>query len=221
MKKILRQDWIPYVAPFAVFMLLTQVAIFLPQYKHLFYLTKTIITAWLLWYWRQVYWQEISVSLQTSEWLLALASGLLVLGLWIGAEELLPQLAGGGVGFNPHDFGWPPPGTFFLAAVRLAGAALVVPVMEELFWRSFMMRYLIDSRFTAVSLGAFTWFSFLMTAVLFGFEHFRLLPGIAAGLIYGGLLVYRKNLSLCIVSHLVTNLGLGFYVLLTGSWQYW
>ena len=53
--------------------------------------------------------------------------------------------------------GWSPPGTFFLAAVRLAGAVLAVPVMEELFWRSFMMRYLIDSRFTVVALGAFTW----------------------------------------------------------------
>ena len=220
MKKFLRQDWIPYVVPFAAFMLLTQTAIFLPQYKHFFYLGKTFITAWLLWYWRQVYWQEISVSLQVGEWLLALGSGLLVLGLWIGAENLIPQLGDGG-GFNPHVFGWSPPGTFFLAAVRLVGAALVVPVMEELFWRSFMMRYLIDSRFTAVALGAFTWFSFLGTAVLFGFEHFRLLPGIAAGLIYGGLLVYRKNLSLCIVSHAVTNLGLGFYVLITGSWQYW
>jgi CAAX prenyl protease-like protein len=220
MKKILRQPWVPYIAPFAVFMLLTQTAIFLPQYKHLFYLGKTIITAWLLWYWRQVYWQEISVSLQSFEWLLALGSGLLVLGLWIGAEKLVPQLGDGG-GFNPSAFGWSAPGTFFLAAVRLAGAALVVPVMEELFWRSFMMRYLIDSRFTAIALGAFTWFSFLGTAVLFGFEHFRLLPGIAAGLIYGGLLVYRKKLSLCIVSHAVTNLGLGFYVLVTGSWQYW
>ncbi|MCK4379028.1 MAG: hypothetical protein KAW01_06770, partial [Deltaproteobacteria bacterium] len=129
MKKLLRQPWIPYVVPFVAFMLLTQTAIFLPQYKHLFYLAKTIITAWLLWYWRQVYWQEISVSLGVGEWLLALASGLLVLVLWIGAEKLVPQLAGGGVGFNPHDFGWPPPGTFFLIAVRLVGAALMVPVM--------------------------------------------------------------------------------------------
>lgn len=220
MKKILHQPWIPYVVPFAVFMALTQAAIFLPPYKHLFYLGKTFITALLLFYWRSAYLQEITVPLQAGEWLLALGSGLLVLALWIGAEELLPQLGDGG-GFNPYAFGWPPPGTFFLAAVRLAGAALVVPVMEELFWRSFMMRYLIDSRFTTIALGAFTWFSFLGTAVLFGFEHFRLLPGIAAGLIYGILLIYRKKISLCIVSHAVTNLGLGLYVLFTGSWQYW
>lgn len=220
MKKILHQPWIPYVVPFAVFMLMTQAAIFLPQHKHLFYLGKTFITALLLFYWRHAYLKEITVSLQAGEWLLALVSGLLVLGLWIGAEELLPQL-GESTGFNPYAFGWSPPGTFFLAVVRLAGAALIVPVMEELFWRSFMMRYLIDSRFTTITLGTFTWFSFLGTAVLFGFEHFRLLPGIAAGLIYGILLVYRKNLSLCIVSHSVTNLGLGFYILFTGSWQYW
>ena len=220
MKKFFRQPWIPYVVPFAVFMLLTQAAIFLPQYKHLFYLGKTSITALLLFYWRHAYLKETTVPLQVGEWLLALGSGLLVLGLWIGAEKLVPRLAGG-TGFNPHLFGWSPPGTFLLAAVRLSGAVLVVPVMEELFWRSFMMRYLIDRDFSAVALGAFTWFSFLGTAVLFGFEHFRLLPGIAAGLIYGGLLAYRKKLSLCIVSHLVTNLGLGLYVLVTGSWQYW
>jgi len=220
MKKIFRQPWVPYVVPFAVFMLLTQAAIFLPQYKHLFYLGKTFATALLLFYWRHVYLKETAVSLQAGEWLLALGSGLLVLGLWIGAERLVPQL-GKSTGFNPHLFGWSSTGTFFLIAVRLAGAVLVVPVMEELFWRSFMMRYLIDRDFSAVALGAFTWFSFLGTAVLFGFEHFRLLPGIAAGLVYGGLLVSRKKLSLCIVSHLVTNLGLGLYVLLTGSWQYW
>jgi CAAX prenyl protease-like protein len=220
MKKILRQPWIPYVVPFAVFMVLTQAAIFLPQYKHLFYLGKTFITVLLLFYWRHVYLKEITVPLQTGEWLLALGSGLLVLVLWIGAEKQVSQLGDGG-GFNPHAFGWSFSGTFLLAAVRLAGAALVVPVMEELFWRSFMMRYLIDRDFDTIALGTFTWFSFLGTAVLFGFEHFRLLPGIAAGLIYGGLLVYRKKISLCIVSHAVTNLGLGLYVLFTGSWQYW
>ena len=62
---------------------------------------------------------------------------------------------------TPHGFGWPEGTVTVLIAVRLMGAAVVVPVMEELFWRSFLMRYLINPDFRAVPMGAFAWFSFL------------------------------------------------------------
>jgi CAAX prenyl protease-like protein len=108
-----------------------------------------------------------------------------------------------------------------LIAVRLIGAAVVVPVMEELFWRSFLMRYLINPDFRSVPMGAFSWLSFMGVAILFGLEHHRVVVGIAVGLLYNLLLIHQKNLKGVILAHGVTNLGLGIYVLITGSWMFW
>jgi hypothetical protein len=105
--------------------------------------------------------------------------------------------------------------------VRLLGSSLVVPVMEELFWRSFLRRYLINPDFRSIPMGAFTWFSFVGTAVLFGLEHHRVLVGVIAGVLYGLLLVYQKNLKGVVLAHGVTNLGLGIYIMVTRNWMFW
>ena len=105
--------------------------------------------------------------------------------------------------------------------MRLVGAAVVVPIMEELFWGSFLMRYLINTDFRSVPMGAFTWFSFMGVAILFGLEHHRVIGGIIAGVIYGLLLIRQKKLKGVILAHGITNLGLGIYVLLTGNWMFW
>ena len=106
-------------------------------------------------------------------------------------------------------------------AVRLAGTALVVPVFEEIFWRSFVLRYIINQDFTKVKIGAFTWMSFLISSLLFGSEHNLWLAGIMAGVFYNLLLYWSKNIYACIIAHSITNLLLGIYVLKTGSWQFW
>ena len=107
--------------------------------------------------------------------------------------------------------------TFF----RIAGAVLVVPLMEELFWRSFLIRYIIDKNFDSVRLGTFTWASFLITAVLFGLEHDYILAGIMAGVFYNLLLYKTRSLAQCVLAHTVTNLALAIYVVSTGKWQFW
>ncbi len=108
-----------------------------------------------------------------------------------------------------------------LFVFRFLGAVIVVPIVEELFWRSFALRWIIDENFTTVPIGAFTWFSFLVIVLGFGFEHHRWLVGLAAGVIYNGLLYYKKDLSACVLAHAVTNLLLGVYVLLTQQWNFW
>lgn len=135
-----------------------------------------------------------------------------MLVIWIAPEGYLPQF-GQHSGFDPYGFGWPKAAVIGLIAMRLIGAAVVVPVMEELFWRSFFMRYLINPNFRSVSMGAFTWFSFMGVAIMFGLEHHRVIIGIIAGLFYGLLLVHQKKLNGVILAHGVTNLGLGIYVL--------
>jgi hypothetical protein len=52
-------------------------------------------------------------------------------------------------------------------------------------------------------------------------EHNMFLAGILAGAIYNLLLYYTKSLSQCVLAHAVTNLALGFFVLLSQKWYFW
>jgi hypothetical protein len=56
--------------------------------------------------------------------------------------------------------------------------------MEELFWRSFLIRYITDINFEKDPIGTFTWGSFLLTVVLFGAEHNYIYAGIMVGAVY-------------------------------------
>ena len=220
LKLLLEKPWLPYVLPFALFLLLTGPVRFFPALSPFLYIAKTIIVGALLWFWRHEYAADIFPGLSFREWLTALFCGLLVLVIWIVPEGYLTQFCQH-CGFDPHAFGWSGAATKGLIAVRLIGAVVVVPVMEELFWRSFLMRYLINHDFRSVPVGAFTWLSFMGVAILFGLEHHRVIVGIIAGLLYNLLLIRQKKLKGAILAHSVTNLGLGIYVLLTGNWMFW
>lgn len=220
LQQLWQNPWLPYVLPFALFLLLTEPARFFPALSPYLYIAKTVLVGALLWFWRKKYAADFSADLSLRDTLTAVACGLLVLVIWIVPEKYLFQV-GQGAGFTPYALGDSRAAAIGLIGVRLIGSSLVVPIMEELFWRSFLMRYLINPDFRSIPMGAFTWFSFIGVAVLFGLEHHRVLVGIIAGLLYGILLVYQKNLKGVILAHGVTNLGLGLYVILTGNWVFW
>jgi len=207
---------VPYVLPFALFAVLTYLNSLAGIHPAIGYTLKTVLVAGCLIYFLPSYRREIRFRVRLED----LAAGILVFLVWIGLEGIYPQL-GSSAGFDPYATSGGPASATAAMAIRLLGAALVVPVMEELFWRSFAMRFLIDSNFLTVALGRFTWFSFLLVALAFGVEHHRWLPGIIAGLVYGGLLCRSKNLFSPILAHSVTNLLLGIYVVATQSWQFW
>jgi len=209
-----------YAIPFIVFMGLTEAARYFPSEAHFLYVFKTILVGFLLWFWRDTYAADVSLKMTLGGYMVAVAAGLLVLVIWVLPENYLPQQGVDNV-FDPYSFNFSPAAVYALIAVRLAGAALVVPVMEELFWRSFLLRYLVNPDFNKVALGTFTWFSFTAVVVLFGVEHHRLIQGMIAGVIYTALLIYQKNLRGCIIAHGVTNLGLGVFVIVTQRWEFW
>jgi uncharacterized protein len=215
-----KHPWIPYVVPFALFLLITALASYFPERRDIFYIAKTLLVAALLWFWRREYASDLAPGLTAAGYLTATLAGLLVLALWVLPHNFLPRL-GTPAGFNPYEFGWPQPAVAGLIFMRLAGAALVVPVMEELFWRSFILRYAVNPNFRAVPLGTFTLFSFATVVVLFGLEHHEVIQGMLAGIIYTWLVIRQKSLRGCILAHAVTNLGLGIYVLWTGNWFFW
>lgn len=147
----------------------------------------------------------------------AVAIGLVVFALWINLD-FEPLAYSVGTGFDPRTgegMNWG------MVAVRMAGAALIVPVMEELFWRSFILRWLENASFLTVPPGTVGVRALAISSVLFATEHSLWLAGFLAGLAYGW--IYRKSGSLWspILAHAATNLALGIYVLSTGAWDFW
>lgn len=107
-------------------------------------------------------------------------------------------------------------------AMRVLRATLIVPIVEELFWRGWLMRWLIDPKFEEVPLGKYLLSSFLLVALLFALEHGPYWDvGLLAGLAYNFWMVRTKRLSDLILAHAVTNGCLCAYVLRTGHWEYW
>lgn len=147
------------------------------------------------------------------------AVGIATFLLWISMDWMV-SVAGTPKGFNPSLLPGGPVRSL-MTVIRVAGAVVVVPLMEELFWRSFLLRYLVDADFDSVRLGTFTWPSFLITTVLFGLEHNLIVAGMVAGAIFNIILYKTRSLAQCVFAHAVTNLALACYVLYTGKWYFW
>jgi CAAX prenyl protease-like protein len=106
---------------------------------------------------------------------------------------------------------------------RIAVSVVAVPILEELFWRGWLMRWLINSGdFERVPLGAYTPLAFWAVAILFASEHGSFWDvGLLTGIIYNAWMVRTRNLWDCILMHAVTNGALAAYVVIGGHWQYW
>jgi CAAX prenyl protease-like protein len=110
----------------------------------------------------------------------------------------------------------------FFIAVRVIESAVLVPILEELFWRGWLMRWVIRSDFESVPLGQYTAVSFWAVALLFASEHGPYWEvGLIAGVAYNWWLVRTRNLADCMLAHAVTNALLAAYVLVFDQWQYW
>ena len=109
----------------------------------------------------------------------------------------------------------------FFFSVRTLGSTLVVPQLEEVFWRSFFYRYLIRNKFEELPLNKLHWLSLIVTSTLFGLEHFQWLAGILCGLLYQFLVIRKNRLGDAIFAHAVTNFLLSLWVVWKGAWSFW
>jgi len=113
-------------------------------------------------------------------------------------------------------------GDWAVLTLRTLRAAVFVPIAEELFWRAWLMRWIVSQDFTKIPLGAWSARAFWMVAVLFAVEHVALWDvGLAAGILYNWWMVRTKSLGDVIVAHGVTNAVLSAYVIFAGRWEYW
>jgi membrane protease YdiL (CAAX protease family) len=233
------QAW-PFVAPFFFFMAFLAVEGFFPDQHYALYPFKTILVAAVIaWYWR------LLPPLRPSAPMLSVAVGILGILLWIGfapwairldvfLEELfnhavssieldswqmeVEQLSP--IGRNPFQL-YPANEAWVLFGFRLTGITLCVPVMEELFWRGFLMRWLIKEDFTSVPLGTYQPFSFWITTACFAAVHgAEWLLAVVVGVLYGAWFVRTKSLGNIMLAHGVTNLLLALYCLTTNDWHF-
>jgi len=212
--------------PFAVFIVLLAVEPWLARQmagvvdsRWLYGARTLVVVGFLIAFWR--HFSELNAVGRPSgrELMLALAMGLAVLVVWLLLDGGVFVVGQPGSGFDPRaadgNLDWS------LALMRLAGAALVVPVMEELFWRSLIMRWLEDADFQSVDATSVGLRAALLSSFAFGLEHSQWTAGIVAGLAYAWLYLRSGNLWVAVAAHAVTNAGLGVWVLATGAWYFW
>lgn len=212
-----------YVAPFAVLVAFLALGGALSRDPAYWYPLRTVaVVAALVWCSRGV------IPLRPQRFWASLAVGVFTLAVWVGPDLLWPgyrqhwlfcnTLLGGpaaGPGANAVS-------SLVFLGFRVAGAAIVVPIAEELFWRGWLMRWLITQEFWRTPLGTYATRAFWITAILFASEHGQYWDvGLAAGAIYGFWIVRTRSLADVILAHAVTNAGLAAYVIANGKWQYW
>jgi uncharacterized protein len=214
---------LPYVLPFGVFLALLAISPhlgFLGVWEYpLRVAILTVVVA---------IWSRDVLDFRVRSPLLTLAVGVAVFIIWIAPEKLIEGYRQHWLFSNPitgpvatsitpeHRSDW------IVLLFRSIRAAVLVPIIEELFWRAWLMRWLIRSDFQSVPLGAWTWSSMAITAALFGAEHGPYWEvGVIAGLAYNFLMVRTKSLGDCILAHAVTNGILSAWVISTGDWHLW
>jgi len=218
------RDDLAYILPFAAFMVFTAIG---GNYKSLYpltYVAKVIVTAILL----VICWRFYT-RISWRYWWLGVIVGVIGIFQWVGMQLWLQRnfelFKPSDDVFNPFAAGTfaSPAVAWAFVAVRIVGAVLVVPVMEELFWRDFLWRQIIaPNDFKLARVGEFEWPAFLVVPVVFAMVHGNWwLTSIVWALMIGGLLVYTKSLGACIIAHAVTNLLLAAYVLKWKDWAFW
>src|SRR5438876_1448637 len=145
--------------------------------RYWLYLAKMLVGAWCIWEVRNVA-TEVRWAFSWE----AVVAGVLVLTLWVGLDPHYPKLqllVKAGAPWDPFlEFGQNSRLAWFFAAVRIFGSALIVPPIEEAFYRSFLYRYFVRIEFTALPLSHLHWLSLSVTSLIFGFLHHQWLTGI-------------------------------------------
>lgn len=217
---------VAFTLPMAVFLLLLALisllrkvggAFWLASPEYWIYPAQTIFCGvLLLWFWREYQFRA------ARRIVFAAAVALVVFALWISPQALL-GFASRLDGFNPEIFSGQPAAYWSTIALRFVRLVVVVPLVEEIFWRGFLLRYFINEEFYTVPVGTFSWPSFAVVTVGFGFAHSPAdwIAALITGTLYNCVAYRTKSLASCVLAHAVTNLLLGLWIMKTRQWGFW
>jgi hypothetical protein len=226
MERFLTPAALARCVPFVLFMVLLAVRGELPtdgdsaiDPRWVYGVSVLLVSASLAWFWRR-YGELVRAHwLNWQEFLISVVVGVVVFFLWINMDHAWMTMGEATASFKPVDAEGNP--MWGLIVIRWVGAALMVPVMEELFWRSFLMRWVDNPDFEQVSPRSVTLKAVVMSTAVFAMAHTLWLAAIVAGLAYAWLYQRTGKLWAPIVAHAVTNGVLGVWVVLMGQWQFW
>ena len=219
------------ILPFALFLLFLVASSVLPPPQpatpgeldsRWAYAARTLaVGALLIMLWKRFAELHSPVRMKARDWLWAIASGIAVFVVWIHLDHGWVVFGDSTTtAFDPREHGtealhMP------LTILRLLGLAVVVPIAEELFWRSFLMRWVQQPDFLALAPGAVGLRAIAISSALFALEHTQWLAGLIAGVVYAWIYTCTGKLWAAIVSHAVTNTMLGAWILMTRDWRFW
>jgi CAAX prenyl protease-like protein len=105
-------------------------------------------------------------------------------------------------------------------AVRVTGSVFVIPLVEELAFRGFLLPWLVSPDFENVSPRAWTWPAVLLSSLAFGALHEHWVLGTLAGLVFAAVRLHRGRLSDAVLAHSVANAVVAAAAL-SGLWALW
>ncbi len=218
-----RWPWLPFVAPMFAFVALNAMEDMLANrigYPIAYAIKIGLVT--IIAVACRSAWRDLRPMPRPSVLAASVVLGVIVAAAWVGLDGYYPAIPmlGKRTGYDPSmlassDRAW------FLS-VRFFGLVMIVPLIEELFWRSFLMRWVIDPNFLEIPVGRVTLKAAALTSIGFMFEHPEWLPALLTGVAWAGLLAWSKSLSACVISHMTANLALGLYVAKMGgeAWKF-
>lgn len=223
MAKTSAHGWWPYLAPYAAFLILVEIANRAPESWQAWLLVLRVVLpgAWLLAFALRGALPELRGYRPGAAGLaLDVLCGVAIAALWMAPFLLFPSLPRPepGEGFDAAVFG--PGNEAWALGVRLLGFAVVTPFMEELFVRSFLIRLVDvidgDMNFRRIPIAHFSWRSFVVTVLWFTFTHLPWEWGVAAlaGVIFNLWLYRRRHIGSVIVAHAAANASIWLAVVL-------
>ena len=178
------------------------------------YVGRTVLGAGLI----LVMWPLVKEMRYELSWE-AVAVGVAVFVMWVGIDPLYPHTSS--APWNPFASVGDTALAWFFVTVRVLGSSLVVPPLEEVFFRSFLYRSIVKADFQSVSWTHFSWRPLLITAVIFGFIHDAWLSGILCALGYQWIVIRKNRLGDAMTAHAITNWLLGIWIVWKGAWSLW
>jgi hypothetical protein len=218
LEKLLAKPATARVAPFAVFLALTFCqGKFGAASACWFYFAKTLVGVWLI--------LEMRPLVSEMRWAFsweAVVVGVGIFAVWVGLDPFYPKLSSTGATGNPNEiFGQSPALAWFFIAVHILGMTFVVPPLEEVFYRSFLYRYIARQDFLSVPLNRFLPWPFLVTVAVFGLSHNEWLAGILCGVAFQWLVLNKNRLGDAMTAHAIANFLLGVWIVWRGAWHFW